>query len=80
MLVGQLGLLLLRIRMGMTPSFGNAIATLCSLPYKVAQLHGRKRWLLYPPADTANLYPTRVPYEESSVFSRVDARAPDLDR
>lgn len=47
---------------------------------KVAQLHGKKRWLLYPPADTANLYPTRIPYEESSVFSRVDARAPDLDR
>ncbi|CAM9866317.1 unnamed protein product, partial [Sphacelaria rigidula] len=46
----------------------------------VAQLHGKKRWLLYPPDDTANLYPTRVPYEESSVFSKVDARVPDLDR
>ncbi|CAM9302213.1 unnamed protein product [Ectocarpus fasciculatus] len=46
----------------------------------VAQLHGRKRWLLYPPADTLALAPTRIPYEESSVFSQVDARAPDLVR
>lgn len=59
---------------------GTTIATPDSWCYKVAQLQGKKRWLLYPPADTGNLYPTRVPYEESSVFSRVDARAPDLDR
>lgn len=44
---------------------------------QVAQLHGRKKWLLFSPEDTTRLYPTRVPYEESSVFSRVDPRAPN---
>jgi HSPB1-associated protein 1 len=46
----------------------------------VAQLHGRKEWVLFNPADTASLYPTRVPYEESSVFSEVNVDAPDLAR
>ncbi len=46
----------------------------------VAQLHGRKRWTLFPPEDTSNLYPTRVPYEESSVFSSVNINYPDLLR
>ena len=40
----------------------------------VAQLVGCKRWTLYPPGDDAHLYPTRLPYEESTVFS--EARAP----
>uniref|UniRef100_A0A3Q1F2Z9 Hspb associated protein 1 n=1 Tax=Acanthochromis polyacanthus TaxID=80966 RepID=A0A3Q1F2Z9_9TELE len=40
----------------------------------------RKRWHLFPPEDTAKLYPTRVPYEESSVFSQVDVLHPDLRR
>ncbi|XP_055360812.1 HSPB1-associated protein 1 homolog isoform X2 [Betta splendens] len=39
-----------------------------------------KRWHLFPPEDTANLYPTRIPYEESSVFSRVDVLRPELGR
>ncbi|CAM9144060.1 unnamed protein product, partial [Ascophyllum nodosum] len=43
----------------------------------VAQLHGRKKWVLFSPDETVNLYPTRIPYEESSVFSRVDVRAPN---
>ncbi|CAB1347065.1 unnamed protein product [Coregonus sp. 'balchen'] len=30
-----------------------------------------KRWHLFPPADTGCLYPSRIPYEESSVFSQV---------
>ena len=40
----------------------------------VAQLYGRKRWLLFPPTEVAHeaLQPTRMPYEESSVFSSVD--------
>ncbi|XP_023130340.1 HSPB1-associated protein 1 homolog [Amphiprion ocellaris] len=46
----------------------------------VLQVQGRKRWHLFPPEDTAKLYPTRVPYEESSVFSQVDVRHPDLRR
>ena len=44
----------------------------------VAQLSGEKRWVLYSPGDSESLYPTRVPYEESSVFSRVSVVDPDL--
>lgn len=34
----------------------------------VVQVHGRKRWILFSP-DTPNLQPSRVPFEESSVYS-----------
>ena len=44
----------------------------------VAQLHGKKKWRLFGPQDTDKLYPTRVPYEESSVFSQVNTTDPDL--
>ncbi|XP_062972753.1 HSPB1-associated protein 1 isoform X2 [Elgaria multicarinata webbii] len=44
----------------------------------VLQVQGRKRWHLYPPEDSGCLYPTRIPYEESSVFSRVNVVNPDL--
>uniref|UniRef100_UPI0037E974E5 HSPB1-associated protein 1 homolog n=1 Tax=Semicossyphus pulcher TaxID=241346 RepID=UPI0037E974E5 len=44
----------------------------------VLQVQGRKRWHLFPPEDTVHLYPTRIPYEESSVFSQVDVLHPDL--
>ena len=46
----------------------------------VAQLWGRKKWTLFPPSDSAHLYPTRIPYEESSVFSEVNVECPDLER
>jgi len=39
---------------------------------------GRKQWILFPPSDTSFLYPTRLPYEESSVFSQVDILRPDM--
>lgn len=35
----------------------------------VAQVFGTKRWILFPPSESKNLKPTRVPYEESSVYS-----------
>jgi len=38
----------------------------------VAQIHGVKRWILAPPHSSPYLYPTRIPFEESSVFSEVD--------
>ncbi|XP_015266356.1 PREDICTED: HSPB1-associated protein 1 isoform X2 [Gekko japonicus] len=46
----------------------------------VLQVQGRKRWHLYPPEDSNFLYPTRIPYEESSVFSKVNVVNPDLKR
>ncbi|XP_028403625.1 HSPB1-associated protein 1-like isoform X2 [Dendronephthya gigantea] len=46
----------------------------------VAQLYGRKKWLLFSPTQSDCLYPTRVPYEESSVFSPVNFRDPDHDK
>ncbi|KAH7719764.1 jmjC domain-containing protein [Aphelenchoides avenae] len=36
----------------------------------VAQIRGRKRWVLFPPDD--DLKPTRIPFEETSVFSQLD--------
>ncbi|GFO21821.1 hspb1-associated protein 1 [Plakobranchus ocellatus] len=44
----------------------------------VSQIYGRKLWILFPPEDDQFLYPTRVPYEESSVFSAANVRSPDL--
>ncbi|NWQ75079.1 HBAP1 protein, partial [Columbina picui] len=46
----------------------------------VLQVQGRKRWHLFPPDDTSFLYPTRIPYEESSIFSKVNVANPDLKR
>ncbi|CAK6441719.1 unnamed protein product [Pipistrellus nathusii] len=46
----------------------------------VFQVQGRKRWHLFPPEDTPLLYPTRIPYEESSVFSKVNVVNPDGKR
>ncbi|XP_046971463.1 HSPB1-associated protein 1 [Vanessa cardui] len=41
----------------------------------VAQVHGKKRWILFPP-ETGGLKPTRVPYEESSVYSELNFYCP----
>ena len=38
----------------------------------VAQVEGRKKWTLFPPEGAAVLNPTRIPYEESTVFSRLN--------
>ncbi|XP_062561811.1 HSPB1-associated protein 1 [Armigeres subalbatus] len=40
----------------------------------VVQVHGRKRWLLFPPS--AKLRATRVPYEESSVYCEENFYSP----
>ncbi|XP_059053192.1 HSPB1-associated protein 1 isoform X2 [Achroia grisella] len=42
----------------------------------VAQLYGTKRWILFPP-ETGGLKPTRVPYEESSVYSALNFYCPN---
>jgi HSPB1-associated protein 1 len=39
----------------------------------VAQLYGSKRWRLFPPGSARVMRPSRVPYEESSVFARASA-------
>merc|ERR1719322_2003576 len=36
----------------------------------VYQVSGRKKWILFHPSD--EMYPTRLPYEESSIFSKID--------
>lgn len=41
----------------------------------VAQIHGTKRWILFPPK-SQNMRPTRVPYEESSVYSMWNLNCP----
>jgi len=46
----------------------------------VAQLIGKKRWILFPPCENECLYPTRIPYEESSVFSAVNINGPNLSK
>jgi len=40
----------------------------------VAQVFGEKEWTLFPPEATSALRPTRIPYEESSVYSQMSAR------
>jgi len=46
----------------------------------VIQISGSKRWTLFPPDQSGALYPTRIPYEESSVFSQVLVNQPDHER
>ncbi|VEN37208.1 unnamed protein product [Callosobruchus maculatus] len=43
----------------------------------VHQIYGRKLWLLFPPDE--NLHPTRVPYEESSIFSKLNFFSPSIE-
>ena len=38
----------------------------------MCQVAGSKQWTLFPPSDSPHLSPTRVPYEESSVYSLVN--------
>lgn len=42
----------------------------------VAQVHGRKQWLLFPPSSTNELNPTRIPYEESTIYSEFNFFCP----
>ncbi len=41
------------------------------------QIHGRKRWILHPPDDSALVYP--VPNRSPNIMSYVDFRQPDHD-
>nr|XP_045603713.1 HSPB1-associated protein 1-like isoform X2 [Procambarus clarkii] len=44
----------------------------------VAQLIGRKRWVLFPRTQSEYLSPTRIPYEESSIYSEVGFPHPSV--
>ncbi|VDL91586.1 unnamed protein product [Schistocephalus solidus] len=44
----------------------------------VLQVLGQKRWILFPPSDTQFMYPTRIPLEESTVFSEVNFQQVDF--
>ncbi|VEL25603.1 unnamed protein product [Protopolystoma xenopodis] len=44
----------------------------------VAQIFGRKRWVLFSPNDSVYLYPTRIPLEESTVYSQINMLSPDF--
>ncbi|XP_033099617.1 HSPB1-associated protein 1 homolog isoform X2 [Anneissia japonica] len=46
----------------------------------VLQVVGKKNWQLFPPHQTECLYPTRIPFEESSVFSDVNIVYPDFGK
>ncbi|XP_008558350.1 HSPB1-associated protein 1 isoform X1 [Microplitis demolitor] len=45
----------------------------------IAQLHGRKEWLLFPPDSGAELKQTRIPYEESTIYSKLNFFSPTRD-
>lgn len=44
----------------------------------VAQLIGKKSWTLFSEWDSGCLYPTRIPFEESSIFSLVNFKEVDF--
>ena len=44
----------------------------------VAQICGLKQWILFAPDSSDILKATRIPFEESSVFSEVDIMDPDI--
>uniref|UniRef100_A0ABD2VVF9 JmjC domain-containing protein n=1 Tax=Trichogramma kaykai TaxID=54128 RepID=A0ABD2VVF9_9HYME len=42
----------------------------------VAQIHGRKLWLLFPPDCSSQMNPSRTPYEESTIYSKYNFFTP----
>ncbi|KAA0192278.1 hypothetical protein HAZT_HAZT010888 [Hyalella azteca] len=46
----------------------------------VTQVLGAKKWTLFPPQQSECLYPTRIPYEESSIYSQIDFKNVDINR
>ncbi|XP_050543797.1 HSPB1-associated protein 1 isoform X2 [Daktulosphaira vitifoliae] len=44
----------------------------------VAQIYGTKRWILLPPDMGKYLLPSRVPYEESSCYSKINFSCPKI--
>ncbi|VDQ16562.1 unnamed protein product [Trichobilharzia regenti] len=46
----------------------------------VVQINGTKRWLLFPPSDNLYMYESRIPLEESTVFSKVNFPVPNFKK
>lgn len=46
----------------------------------VVQIKGSKRWILFPPSDSPHMYETRLPLEESTVFSKVNFTLPNCEK
>lgn len=46
----------------------------------VTQVYGSKTWTLFPPTQSDKLYPSRIPYEESSIYSQVNFTNIDTKR
>ncbi|KAL1492901.1 hypothetical protein ABEB36_011071 [Hypothenemus hampei] len=44
----------------------------------VLQVFGRKQWLLFPPEE--NLKPARIPFEESSIYSKLNFFSPQINK
>lgn len=44
----------------------------------IAQIKGRKRWTMFHKLQSSSLYSTRVPYEESSIYSEVGFPSPNI--
>ena len=45
----------------------------------VCQMYGSKRWILFPREQSHFLYPTRIPYEESSIYSKIGFPFPNME-
>ncbi|XP_011496313.1 PREDICTED: HSPB1-associated protein 1 homolog [Ceratosolen solmsi marchali] len=43
----------------------------------IAQIHGRKLWLLFSPECSNSMQPTRIPYEESTIYSKYNFFTPN---
>lgn len=46
--------------------------------YRYKLLILRKKWVMFPKTDSEFMYPTRVPFEESTVYSKVNIKSPDI--
>jgi len=40
----------------------------------------RKRWIMFSPNDTPYMYPTRIPFEESTIYSQVNIKRPNFNK
>ncbi len=39
----------------------------------------RKRWIMFPNTNTQFMYPTRIPFEESTIYSKINIKLPNMN-